>query len=445
MFLDIEERKRKVGLFLLLASLISVFMPFKIVAYVLPYVLLTVVMVLCPLKVMFVRLFIMIISLVVYLSIWTVFYSDFILFNGLVSIFTWSGLLAALIIPSNIFSDVEFKNIWKWVVPISVLELLVGFSQALFGFSRTGGFDGSTGDYIEGTIHLPLESSLSFSNPMFAVGLLILITYVVVQQFHSKNKSVLWLLAPLILLLLLCSVTHITILAIFSFLIAYFLVHRRRLLSARTVLVLCLMPIFIAFLGFIMPRNFSNILNIFSDGAFFEGYKVLAWDYMFRELESPFGFGVGQLASKAAFMSSGLMHNGSISFFNDGNMSESFRQIIEPLWAFMNMDFKSPGSGQTPFSSWLGFISEFGVLAFIVIFLGLKKLLLVLSYEREGGRVYQYTLVALSLSIFLIGYQDLYWESPQIIFAFALTAKYMYSQVRKGLDVDEARYKKYVG
>ena len=431
MFFDIEERKRKIGLFLILASLVTVFMPFKILAYVLPYVFLMITMLYCPLKVMFVRLSVVILILLIYLSILTVFSSDFILFNGLVSIFTWSGFLAALIIPSDIFSDVEFKNIWKWVLPISIVELLVGFSQALFGFSRTGGFDGSTGDYIEGTIHLPLASSLSFSNPMFAVGLLILIAYVIVREFNSANKPGIWLLAPLVLLLLLCSVTHVTILAFFSFVVSYFLVHRRRFLSAKSVLVLCLMPFFIMFLSVIMPRNFSNILNILNDGAFFEGYKILAWTSMFKELDSPFGFGAGQLASKAAFMSSGLMHKGSISFFNDGNMSESFRQIIEPLWAYMNMDFKTPGSGQTPFSSWLGFISEFGVLALIVIFISLKKVLFVLSHDKEDVRAYQYSLIALSFSIFLIGYQDLYWESPQVIFAFALTAKYMYSQIKK--------------
>lgn len=423
--------KRKAGTFLVVVSLMAVFIPFKIFGYVMPYVVLGVVMIYCPFKVIYQRFFLIVFFVLSYVFIWGVFSIDFVFFNGLVSLLTWSGFIAALIVPRDFFYDVELNRVWRWVAPLTLVELLAGYSQALFGYSQTGGFDGSAGDYVEGTIHLPFESSLSFSNPMFAVGLLILISYAVVHFHAYKSQTSKATLTFLVLLLLLCSVTHITFMATLSFLVAYILVNRKKLINIKFVAVLCILVLFFMVLSFVMPRNFNGILLALSDGSFFYSYKMIAWQQTFSELDFFLGFGPGQLASKSAFISSGLMHDGEISIFNESNMSVSFRSVMEPLWSFMNMDFRTPGSSQTPFSSWLGLVSEFGMLTFIPFYLVLREGALALRYSDGEIKGYQFSVIGLSLTVILIGYQDLYWESPQIMFAFLITVKFMLSKIHK--------------
>src|SRR5690606_13693093 len=56
-----------------------------------------------------------------------------------------------------------------------VIQAALGIVQALYGASLSGSFDIANGDYVEGTIHPWLPSGRSFSNPMFAANMAVML------------------------------------------------------------------------------------------------------------------------------------------------------------------------------------------------------------------------------------------------------------------------------
>jgi len=110
---------------------------------------------------------------------------DFQIASSFVSFMIWSGLIILMIFPYNksIQYTVIRKKLSTFAWSLLLIESILGIVQFVYRLIRIGSADLSTGDVVEGTFHPALDPELSFSNPMFSVGIsLLLIFYGKMQQ-----------------------------------------------------------------------------------------------------------------------------------------------------------------------------------------------------------------------------------------------------------------------
>lgn len=368
---------------------------------------------------------------VFYIFLWFLASNSFSSYSAFLSLLTYSSIFVSILLsPSHLSGLDNNKNI-GYMYGFVVFQVIVALIQLIYGLSKFGGFDGSTGDFVEGTIHLPLESSLSFSNPMFAVLMSVFLLYLLPFVGNSGYRKVVLLF--MVVVIFFSSVMHVTIFLFMAVLCSYVVVYRGSAVFSLNsfYLLLFFVILWIAFISY-MPKNFANIAGSWEVLAEFNSPKLVSWMMVFDDLENPLGYGPGQLSSKAAFMSSGLMHDGKIEFFNEQNMSRPFKEIMLPLWDLVNSIYDSPGSSQSPFSSWLAAFSEFGVLFLLCIFLlTLSTFSLVKKITCHKAfilRPYLFSFLSMLLFLFFIGFQDLYWETPQVMLISILLCKMQQSR-----------------
>lgn len=430
---DINALTGKALYYVFFIALIIAFSPFKIVAYAIPYILVLVFLIIHPLKSVFEKAVVFMFVSFSYIVLWKFLSADYMIFSGFLSLLTLSSYLIFFTVPSRYFFYVKGESLNKAFILILLIQIVVAIFQFVYGVSQTGTIDGSTGDFIEGTIDLPLASSRSFSNPMFAVAMAS-VTIAIIPTL-SKNLMMKVLIFCCFSVIIICSVMHVTIFLLISIIISYFIVYGFSILTLRNISLLLFIIIAIVAVNLLMPKNVGNISESYEVISNLEGYKQLAYIHAWKEVDNILGFGPGQLASKAAFISSGFMHGGSISIFNAENMSREFSLIMSPLWQQMNLEFISPGSSQTPFSSWLSILSEFGILAVFVCIYAVYKMIKAKSYIKKGKEIYAFSFFTLGVFIFLIGFQDMYWETPQIMTLVILLMKYLWFEG----DMNESR------
>ncbi len=149
---------------------------------------------------------------------------------------------------------------------------------------------------------------------------------------------------------------------------------------------------------------------------------------------SLFGLGQGQFSSRASLIGTGYyigsFENATPLPLISQQMSEPFATYAMPIWRSMRGNFGTWGSTHQPFFSWLTLFTEFGIFACLLLlfFIGYSLLQI-----RRRGRNFreQATGIALSIGIlfiFLLGFQENYWEVPQAIFPGLLLLKVMHAQ-----------------
>lgn len=362
-----------------------------------------------------------------------IFYSylnaHFILQNGLLAVGTYSWIVIFLALP---FKKQDCSKVYaffiRWAVPMFILQAFIGFIQAIYGFLLSGSFDLSNGDHVEGTIHLPLPPTATFSNVIFAFNLIVLFLLLIPHIFQSKRH-----LLPVLffgfLVILLASVVHLILFLCVSLLIAY-LVTRPRL-ELRGFLLRSLFRIGLISIPVIgavlLSANLSNLSSLGKKLSSFESPKTKVLKYVFTELPDHYptmpwlGIGPGQFSSRASLIGSsyyfGGLENPTKLPILSAETSWSMNKYLMPEWIWVTELPFSAGSTLKPYSSWISVISEQGLLAFgMLIFLLIRILLRCWRKSRDDkSRMVNFSILSVYLFYFLSGFQEHYWEIPQVI------------------------------
>ncbi len=194
------------------------------------------------------------------------FVGDFAWGRALISIITFFAFIPIVVIPWRFLSgEWLMPRLLRWVRLIVILQASLGIVQALYGFLQTRSFDLGNGDYVEGTIHPALATESSFSNPMFAVNMTVLILFML-PSLLTQRKYLFVILFGLVVLIL-ASVVHVLFfLGVATALVL--LLYAPTLLSRRSGwLFIGLAIIAMVFALNLLSSNFSNVQRVFGLAA----------------------------------------------------------------------------------------------------------------------------------------------------------------------------------
>jgi hypothetical protein len=418
---------------------VSVFSPFKFLAYGLPFLSLLIILVASRKRVILLRLLIFSAVYLLFVALYLALYPTFVVSHSIYAVVTYSSILFLLFVPSSgLSSTALLQRTISFLTFVILVEAVIGIIQATFGFLEQGGFSGSNGDRVEGTIHLALEPSNSFSNPMFTANMSAMILFILAVDDLNRGKLSRVAVFLGLLSIVLASVVHMLASLVIATLLALGLLHTRgnwKLKLGGLFLVTLFSQLILLFLE-------SNILSI-------NGYWELVQDQRLPKLlitmdatsimidEYPMmpviGLGPGQFASQAALIGSGLFfgspQNPIAIPYLPFEVTDVQRKYLISLW-FVATESARWGSTGKPFYSWLSLYTEFGAFGMLLVLSWLFVLIRKVQSISQG-REYRRRLGVLIWTIFLvfIGFQLNYWESIQSIFLGCLLFKLIYADM----------------
>lgn len=374
------------------------------------------------------------------IALYMVLSPGFVIHSALFSVLTYSSFII-ITIPSRFIASIGLMNrmvVWiRWVI---ILQAVVGIVQAIYGFMRTGSFDASNGDFVEGTIHLALPSELSLSNPMFAINMSFLLL-AILPALILRHKG--YLAAALgTVALILASVLHVLLMLAVAGVIAVILYwpinfRRRATYIALTGLAVASVLAFLA-----LENNFGTASSFARQLIRGESFRTVAIRRAVLDLPEAYplqplvGLGPGQFSSRAGLIGTGLYFGGPVYArplpLVPQGMSDALETYTLDLWvSYARRVAAGAGGGSTnqPFLSWLSVYVEWGILALLAAFGVVAWLLL---RVRVVVRTYPQRILAAAfgtglLLVLFLGAQENYWEVPQAIFIGLMILKVQYA------------------
>ena len=429
-----------------LMAVVLCWSPFNLMAYFAPFFFLLWVMLRSGSQIVVRNVVLITLSWLSILLFYKVIYRDFVVGNGMLAFLTYGSFFPLLAIPSKYLANRDL--LWRMlrvVAAVVVLESTLGLVQAFYGTLQTGGFDLSNGDYVEGTIHPALITEGSFSNPMFAAIMATSLTFLLSYYFISGRGKGALILGFFVFVL--ASVLHVIVFLLGGFVIAFLLFRPKWTLRGRRlkgiyilVIVLALMPVG---MGYFLSSNVANLIPVAAQilsqrypktAVMFRFYTEVPEDY--AAAAAPYiGLGPGQYASRASFMGTGMYFFGGPMSSKRSNipftaMSAPFELFVEDLWidALTNPAYGSSSTAK-PQSSWNAVLSEFGLVgsALLLLILGAIMVKVKRHIRNETDRFWAFSFGTSLTFIFLLGFQENYWEVTQAIFIGLLLMKTAYA------------------
>ena len=388
-----------------------------------------------------------------------VIWSLFFLYKNIYTVFnppsfwlsciTYSSFYPLLFIQfDKLKSELLLDKIAKFSRSVFFIEGCIGVTQAVYGFSQTGSFDTSNGDFVEGTIHLPLNSELSFSNPMFSANMISLAVFLIIYYLRKGSFSKGFLLLPGLFSIILASVLHQIALLIGSFILALFLIPNVKFgeinwnyIKKYIIygVVILLVPISI-----LLRHNLNGLIEIpkeiiTNDSKNIPKAIVTAHALFDLPRDEPasvfFGLGPGQFSSRAALIMSGYYFGGPSNPktlpFIDSNVNElADKYVISTLIRFHNVAYFG-----SSFYSILSVYTEFGLIGilFVIIWIVIQILRGRRCIVQSKSRSTIFSVLGvfiLILFVFFLGVQVNYYEVVQAIFLSVLITILLKSQYK---------------
>lgn len=422
--------------------------PFKTLAYFTPFIFIILMFLFTDDKYLIIlRSIYFIIILVILFYAYYIIYDNFVFQNYLLSILTYSSFYPLLFIDNKkIADDYLLNKMLKVSLIVFTFEAVYGIIQAVYGFYVRGYFLGNSGDFVEGTIHPQLNTEASFSNPMFAVNLtMLLIAVLVYMKKYNRNVKINVMIG--ILTLFLASVIHVIIFLSIASFFSILLFYRKELSHLifmktkwRFSSFILIGTIVIAVIALIFDRK-EQIIDLENQYLLNEVPRAIATNNFFDDIvpenkEAIFiGLGPGQFSSRASLIGSGKYLGGinnprSVPLLKNKSNYFADQYIISLIEKTANIEYY--GSSQQPFYSWLSIISEFGIVVFIAIIGFIFYLIRKLKIASGKSSNIRFLAALTSTGIiflFLLGMQENYYEIPQAIFIGILLLQVMYGNV----------------
>lgn len=411
--------------------------PFNALGYLAPLVVLALYWLMVPSKTFLIRL-------LSFLGIWALvamlhsLQSGFYWWSAIVWLVTYSVWLVAFLIPTRPLASTwlwrRMLHVAAWVV---LFEAIWGLSQAAYGVLMTGQFAGSTGDYVEGTIHPALRAEMAFSNPMYAVNMTLLLIVLMPVVAYGRKWRVHFVLG--LLALIAASVIHVLFLfgiAIGAGVLIYYpklLLRKRGIILAIAVCFAVLMTAVAVDNGFERLQRLIELTRESSTSRSLVIQRVIQdmpQEYPYAPL---FGLGPGQFSSRAGLITSGMFFGRPtdprpLPVIGLG-MSTYFEEYVLDLWLYGPRIANS--SSTRPWFGWLSVYTEWGALGFLLCCTVLIYLLVRVrrSVRSRYDRVHATVFGAGALFIFLLGLQENYWEVAQALLVGIMLLKVLYANL----------------
>lgn len=424
------------------------FLPFKSLAYFSPFIFLGLLFLLTDEKPRIILrgiYFIIIITILFY--IYYLAYDSFVIQNYLLAILTYSSFYTFLFVDNKkIASDKLLQKMLEVSLVVFTFEAFYGLIQAIYGFYERGYFLGDSGDFVEGTIHPQLNTEAAFSNPMFAVNMVMLLLGVLVlMKLYKKNVKISLILG--VLSLLLASVIHVIIFLVIAVFITAIIFYKSELFQFTFSKInwsfssfILVGVILIAVIALILDRK-EQIVNLGDQYLLNEVPRAIVTNNFFSEIVPDneevifIGLGPGQFSSRASLIGSGNYLGGidnpkSVPFLENKSSFFSDQYVIAQMEATADITYF--GSSQQPFYSWLSVISEFGFIVFALVIgfiIYLLRRLKITSSKSSNKRFLSAVTSTGIIFLFLLGMQENYYEIPQAIFIGILLLQVMYANV----------------
>jgi len=369
-------------------------------------------------------------------------YSEYVFGNAIIALLTYGSFIPVLAIPNKYLGNERlFLRMGRIIAAFVVIQSLWGLVQALYGLNQTGSFDLANGDFVEGTIHAALESERSFSNPMFAVNMAFLLLALVVRQHaYGRGKALPFWLASLAFVV--ASVLHAIAFFLIALVSSYALFRPTAISSRKLIRQKASVVAFLAVpvLAFLLLRTNVGTIAAIAHGALLQQYpKTVVAERFISKVPQQYAFapyvglGPGQYTSRASFIGTGMYFGASrtgpqAQKLPLGAKSAPFSEHVEDLWLTW---LRNPhwGSTQGPHSSWTSLLSETGLLGVCLLMLvgtGLFFRLRRAAHDRRT-RVLAFAVSSGVVFLFLLGFQENYWEVTQAIFPGVLILKVLYA------------------
>lgn len=416
--------------------------PFNAIAYFAPFILL-IWMALFTNSRVIIRNIVLFLFAVFYLLVLYVWVNNkLVIGNSLLSILTYGAFIPICVIPSKYLnSESLIIKIFRILFIVLFIESILGLIQAFYGFSITQSFGFSNGDFVEGSIHPQLPSERSMSNPIFAIILSTLLIFLFPYKKIFKYSS--WSLSLGVVVFILASVNHLILFLILSAFISFIIIRPSFFSNNNVALKFILGTVSITISGLIIKllliTNLSNVGSIFQSLLINEYPKTQILYTYYNSTKNniyPFtGIGPGQFISRASFMASGEYFGG-----RDANkktipltqQSPFFEKYVYKKWKkSLSMDIGSSSSTQIH-SSWGAFLTEFGLLLWIILIIYLIHIIRNVKNmaKSKHDRFLAFSLSTFIIYLFLMGIQQNYWEVSQAIFIGLIISKLIYSKLK---------------
>lgn len=403
-------------------ALVACFSPSKELAYLAPGIIIVAAYVGIPTarNVMGWRLLLAMLGWASFVGLHIAINPGFVLQSAVLTLVTYGTVLVALVFPSRLLASPGLLRLAVGSAAVAVIvQAAVGTAQAAGGFMIHKSFDDGVGDVVEGTIHMALSPSGSFANPMFAVGMTFLLLGLLIRIRQQR-----YLLLPFAwggAVLVLASVVHVLLLVAAACVVGFVWVLKSQYLRLL-VTPLVMLTVLSAFAVTTLPGNFQDVGRYGS--LLMEGQLPKTAIAVTATTEMPaayphmplIGLGPGQFSSRAALLTTGrYAQGGTVPLVPPATSEPTERYLMGPLQASRRgHHFGSTGQ---PLSSYLSVYSEFGILALLAAGLFLLHMLLVARRGASRGayNVEAWVFATGCVFLFLLGFQENYWETTQAI------------------------------
>ncbi len=383
------------------------------------------------------------------LAAYKLYQPDFVLENGIIAFLTYSAIITMFAVPTRfLVNRALLARMLNIMLIVALVEGTLGIIQAVYAFQISGSFDFSNGDFVEGTLHPQLAAEQTFSNPMFASLMAITVIFLVSQYSLTRRSGKTAILVGIISFVL-ASVVHATLFLLLAIIMAYFfyrpgILFGGRLIRGRYAAIAFLVVIVFMIFRF-QSANLQKIVPLAADLLAQDFPKTAVMVRFYTEVPDEYpsapyvGLGPGQYTSRASLIGTGQFFGGPFSGRKSpvpiGSESKPFNVYVRDLW-IQALTVKAWGGGTTalPHSSWNSILSEFGLIGFLVVvgfvisYLGKVKRFATTHEEK----ILAFSFGACTIFIFLLGFQENFWEIPQAILIGLLLLKVMYATVVYG-------------
>jgi len=379
---------------------------------------------------------------------------EFLVFNFVLALVTYSAFLPILVIESKQLASRELvSQLLRVTSSMVVAQGVIGMIQAVYGATQTGTFGGGNGDHVQGTIYPYLGLEGGFANPMFATNmvLMLLACLSMPEAFSGRRRNY---LVIGVVALVLASVVHVMAFLIAAGGLAWFITRSRKpptkatKASQRRV---AAVGVFAVVLGFAaLPEDFVNGCSIAEHAVNVDALDVpraIILYRVFTELpeEAPLqpiiGLGFGQFSSRASMMSSGMFLGSEDARRSLPIGSPQATRLATDYCVSLLISFgdrmQAMGSTLQPFFSFLSVYTELGLIGVLVLLAAVFRVLHRVqqkSREHPELRFQAFLFTTGALFVVLLGFQENYWEVPQAIFVGLLLLKVAYANIIHGPD-----------
>ena len=422
------------------ASTLIAFSPFKALAYLAPAIFLAFFIFNRPLflnKTIITRGFILgLLVIGMYFFYKKTYRYEFNTLSFFLGVFTYSAFYPFFLLDYTKFrSKLLLSRVIKFSGYFFAFQGLIGIIQAVYGFLTFGTFDSANGDHVEGTVHLPLPSELSFANPIFSCNMICLLVVILVGKLSKIRNTPLYLVMPGVLSILLGSVIHQIMIFIVAILMTIVYLPKPKMISNLSKklnkkiyigLALAAIPMVI-FLG----RNLSGLIAIPKDIILKDGIpKAIVTKHILLDVPQDYpkapiyGLGLGQFSSRAGLIASGI-YLGSpespkeLPIFGIKTNPIAEKYVFDVIVEFSKVSYF--GSTQKPYYSILSLYSEFGLIGILIVAILVLRLVyktrrIIKNGTDSHSLFYGFGIVSITLFVAGLGIQVNYYEVVQAIF-----------------------------